>query len=131
MLYHRSCSSTKVDPEGPEAVQLPEKVTGRLRALSACSFLNYPPYKFVQVREQTENMPVSSGVVPEFQAEHNLRPRKKRRVSATKAEGYKVVIHLPKDSNKAFRVSNQAFQDALLKYYGHKGGKEGCNSQQI
>ena len=75
-------------------------------------------------------MPVSSGVMPEFQAEHNLRPRKKLRVSATKAEGYKVVIHLPKNSNKAFRVSNQAFQDALLKYYGHQGGKEGCNSQE-
>ena len=75
-------------------------------------------------------MPVSSGVMPEFQAEHNLRPRKKRHISATKPEGYKVVIHLRKDSNKAFRVSNQVFRDAMLKYYGHKGEKEGCSSQK-
>lgn len=68
--------------------------------------------------------------MPECQAEHNLRPRKKRHISATKPEGYKVVIHLPKDSNKAFRVSNQVFQDAMLKYYGHKGEKEGCSSQE-
>ena len=75
-------------------------------------------------------MPVPSGVMPEFQAKHSLRPRKKRHTSAPKPEGYSVVIRLPKNSNKAFRVSNQVFQDAMLKHYGQKGGKEGCSSKE-
>ena len=33
---------------------------------------------------------------------------------------YTVVINLPEDSNKAFRVPNEVFQAALLKYYGPK-----------
>ncbi len=62
-------------------------------------------------------MPVFVGVMPEEQADHDLRPRKKRHTSVSKPDGYTVVIRLPKDSNKAFRVSNKLFQDAMLKYY--------------
>ena len=68
--------------------------------------------------------------MPEFQAEHNLRPRKKRHASVRKPEGYSVAIRLPRNSNKAFEVSNDVFQDAMLKYYGQKGGEEGCNPKE-
>ena len=68
--------------------------------------------------------------MPEFQADHNLRPRKKRHTSVRKPEGYTVVIRLPKNSNKAFKVSNDVFQDAMLKYYGQKRGEEGCNCKE-
>lgn len=68
--------------------------------------------------------------MPEFQAEHNLRPRKKRHTSVRKLEGYAVVIRLPRNSNKAFEVSNDVFRDAMLKYYGQKGGDEGCNPME-
>ena len=68
--------------------------------------------------------------MPESQAEYNLRPRKKRHTSVCKPEGYTVVIRLPKDSSKAFKVSNKLFQDAMLKYYGQKGSKEGCHSKE-
>lgn len=66
----------------------------------------------------------------ECEAEYNLRPRKKRHTAVRKPEGYKVVILLPKNSNKAFKVSNGVFQDALLKYCGQKGGKEGCDCKE-
>ncbi len=75
-------------------------------------------------------MPVFVGVMPEFQADHNLRPRKKRRTSVSKPDGYTVVIRLPKDNNKAFKVSHQLFQNAMLKHYGQKEAKEGCSSQE-
>lgn len=65
-----------------------------------------------------------------FQAEHNLRPRKKRHTSVCKPEGYSLVIRPPNNSNKAFKVSNDVFQDAMLKYYGQKGGEEGCNRKE-
>lgn len=68
--------------------------------------------------------------MPEVQAEHNLRPRKKRHTSVCKPAGYTVVIRLPKNNNKAFTVSNDVFQDAMLKYYGQKGGGEGCNRKE-
>lgn len=68
--------------------------------------------------------------MPESQAEYNLRPRKKRHTSVRRPEGYTVVIRLPRDSSKAFKVSNQAFQDAMLKYYGQEAGKEGCCSKE-
>ena len=64
----------------------------------------------------------------ELQAEHNLRPRKKRHTR--RPDGCTVVIRLPKDGSKPFRVSNQLFQDALLKYYGQEGGKEGCSGKE-
>ena len=70
------------------------------------------------------------GVMPEFHTEHNLRPRKKRHTSVRKPEGCTAVIHLPKNSNKAFKVSNKVFQDALLKYYGQKRAEEGCNCKE-
>ena len=60
----------------------------------------------------------------------NVRPRKKRHTSVRKPEGYAVVIRLPKNSNKAFKVSNNVFQDAMLKYYGQKRGEEGCNCKE-
>ena len=68
--------------------------------------------------------------MPDFQAEHNLRPRKKRHTSVRKPEGYTVVIRLPKNSNKAFRVPNEVLRDAMLKYYGQKRKEEGCNHKE-
>ena len=41
-----------------------------------------------------------------------------------------MVIRLPKDSEKAFKVSNKLLQDALLTYYGQTGGEEGCSSKE-
>ena len=73
-------------------------------------------------------MPVYVDVTPEFH--YDLRPRKKRRSSASVPVGCTVVVRLPKDSNKAFRVSNELFQDAMLRYYGQKGSKEFCSSQE-
>ncbi len=63
------------------------------------------------------------------ESHYDLRPRKRRRTSASVPVGCTVVIRLPKDSNKAW-VSNELFQDAMLKYYGQKGSKEGCSSQE-
>lgn len=78
-------------------------------------------------------MPVYVGVMPEFH--YDLRPRKKRRTLASVPVGCTVVTRLPndslpKDSNKAFRISSELLQDAMLKYHGQKGSKEGCSSQE-
>ena len=81
-------------------------------------------------REATGALSAFVGVMPDFQADYNLRPRKKRHIPVHRPEGYKVVIRLPKDSNKAFRVSIQLLQDALLEYYGQKGAKQGCSSKE-
>ena len=56
-----------------------------------------------------------------------LNGQNSSRRSVRKPEGYTVVIRLPKNSNKAFKVSNDVFQDAVLKYYGQK---EGCNCKE-
>ena len=68
--------------------------------------------------------------MPECKSEHNLRPRKKRRTPVHRPEGYHIEIRLPKDINKAFRVSNKQFCDAMFKCYGQIGSQEGCSGTE-